>query len=239
MAIPLHKITMKKFTIAALILTTAHITTANANTDGFYLGGEFGRTQLKIANTSINEHANNYGIYAGYRFNHWFALEGKISKTADFHYNSVELDSYYEYEDYHQVDYSTFQTELSATNVSLTPTFYWQFNDIFSAFVKMGVSYTQVSCNTQESSYSIYDGTLESYDAPYRSNSYDGFSYALGVGFDSALTESLTLRLSYDYTKVYLENSHFYSHSDYDYDNYRSKLDTTLSQFSVGLNYTF
>ncbi|WP_299003546.1 porin family protein [uncultured Shewanella sp.] len=232
---------MKKTIIAAFILTTTCSASAIAQTEGFYLGGEFGRGQLKIADTSINEHANNYGIYAGYRFTNWFALEAKISKTADFHHNETIIESYYEYEDYVHSDYTNFKTEFSATSVSLTPTFYWQFNDTFSAFAKMGVSYTSMNIDCQIDNYAVYDGTLDAYGHTHSSDNYDGFSYTLGVGFDSALTESLTLRLSYDYTRVYLENSHVYSYNEdyYDINIDNIKLDTTLSQFSLGLHYTF
>ncbi|WP_299492569.1 porin family protein [uncultured Shewanella sp.] len=213
--------TTKKLTIATLMLTTAHIATANANTEGFYLGGEFGNTNLKIADLSIDDREKSYGLYTGYQFNHWFALEGKISKAGDYHLSEDLI--FVSIDEHNHSSYSTAhaQWEISTTTYSFAPKFTLQLNDVLSVYSKLGLNYTKVSG----------DGNITTLDDKYFVKYYfdntKGWGYTFAVGFNASLNKHLALRLGYDYAETDLKN------------NYGTKLKTKLSQFSVGLNYTF
>ncbi|WP_299492571.1 outer membrane beta-barrel protein [uncultured Shewanella sp.] len=167
---------MKKITIATIILATTHITTAKANTDGFYLGGTLGTTHLDISSYSGTE--NSYGLISGYQFNHHLALEAQAFKTGNYHINPEQ----------NAIKETQYQGRLNAQGISLAPKFIWPFHDTFSVYAKAGVSYTEIN-------FDVYSTNTN--ENPL--NDIDGWGYQFGLGIDAEMLPNWTIHLGYDF----------------------------------------
>ncbi|WP_299003545.1 outer membrane beta-barrel protein [uncultured Shewanella sp.] len=220
---------MNKTTIAAMILTTAHITQVHASTEGFYLGGQFGTVKLSMADVGINNRTNSYGLHMGYQFNDILALEAGIStnvNTTDKEENIKEL--IINEKNYSFIN-STYNA-LSLTHMALGPKISWQFNDTFSAFTTAGISYTKINTKVQFITQDNYYPTNETITF---TDDYTGVGYYLGVGLNATISHRVTCKFSYEHAKMTLDNTHIVSVHG------QEKVTTTLSQLSLGLNYTF
>ncbi|WP_298772658.1 porin family protein [uncultured Shewanella sp.] len=162
---------MKKTIIPALIFSTTCSTSAIANTEGFYLGGEFGNTNLEIARLTIDDRATSYGLYTGYQFNDWFALEGKMSKTGNYHLNEELLLEYSDNSGNQRIATVYSQWDISTTTYSLTPKLTLQLNDVLSLYSKLGVNYTKLS---MDGTVSLFD---ETYFMSHPSDKTEGWGY--------------------------------------------------------------
>nr|WP_299803139.1 porin family protein [uncultured Shewanella sp.] len=101
---------------------------------------------------------------------------------------------------------------VNAAAFSVTPKFTLVLNDTFSLYGKVGISSVAVVI-----------------DAPFSDIDYSGFGITLGAGVNAALTESLNLRLGYDYTPTDLDSDDFGA-EDFDVD---------FSRVTLGMHYQF
>lgn len=101
---------------------------------------------------------------------------------------------------------------VNAAAFSVAPKFTVVLNDTFSLYGKVGVSSVAVVI-----------------DSAFRDVDYSGYGVTVGAGVNAALTESLNLRLGYDYTNVDLDSDDFGA-ADFDVD---------LSRFTLGMHYQF
>ncbi|WP_366942492.1 outer membrane beta-barrel protein [uncultured Shewanella sp.] len=96
----------------------------------------------------------------------------------------------------------------------MTPTFTLHFDEIFSGYVKAGISYIDIDFQ---------------YDIDYFNfnNDLTGLGYVLGAGIDATVSKHIALRLGYEFTSGELEF------------NNAGNFKTNLSQVSVGVHYLF
>ncbi|MCL1125928.1 outer membrane beta-barrel protein [Shewanella surugensis] len=213
---------MKTFLTAVTLLLTlgcANTAMAETNDTGFYVGGDIGRTQLKFGSL-LDDSTTSVGAYGGYQFNEWFAIEGHVFGTADYD-TGLEGQS----GSYNGNTFTITKADVSAAAISITPKVTWQINEIFSAYAKAGISYMQVN--------SEWGATL---NGSYGTSSldYDGFGYVLGAGVNAAITPHLVVRLGYEFMNGDLETNDSLAQA-----TNMDKMDTDLSQFSLGLHYQF
>ncbi|WP_299494100.1 porin family protein [uncultured Shewanella sp.] len=213
---------MKAFSSAAALLLTlgcTHTVMAETSDAGFYVGGDIGSTQLKINGES--ESAASIGVYGGYNFNEWFAVEGHVFGTGDYDTGlegqSVTLNGY---------TATITKAELSASGLTIAPKVTWHINETFSAYAKAGITYMKVSSEIGGTSNGFYSSA---------SADHDGWGYVLGAGLNAAITPHLVVRLGYEFMEADLESNDWAAKAlD------ATKIDDTkLSQFSLGLHYQF
>lgn len=190
---------MKKYLLCCLLFFPL-MAVAKPQYPGFYVGGDLGTTRLSFDNVSGSDSAFSFGAYGGYNVNEWFGIEGHLYGTSDFSGNSGE--------------------DIYAAVFSITPTFTLNFNDMFSGFLKGGISFIDLRFERDL-------GYLGTY-----TNDLTGVGYVLGAGIDAAVSDHIVIRLAYEYTSGDL---------DFDDDNiyYSGSYQTNLSQFSLGVHYLF
>ncbi|WP_299003443.1 porin family protein [uncultured Shewanella sp.] len=213
---------MKAFSSAAVLLLTlgcTHTVMADTSDRGFYVGGDIGRTQLKFG--SFDESATSIGVYGGYHFNEWFAIEGHVFGTGDYDTGFEGMSG-----TYNGNTITLNKAELSASGLSIAPKVTWQINDTFSAYAKAGVTYMNISSELS----GTYNGHYGSISADY-----DGWGYVLGAGVTAAITPHLVVRLGYEFMEADLDSDDRLAQVF----NATKMDDTKLSQFSVGLHYQF
>lgn len=213
---------MKAFSSAAVLLLTlgcTHTVMADTSDNGFYVGGDIGRTQLKFG--SFDESATSIGAYGGYNFNEWFAVEGHVFGTGDYD-TGLEGQS----GTFNGNTVAITKAELSAAAISITPKVTWQINETFSAYAKAGVTYMNISSELG----GTYNGFYSSVSADY-----DGWGYVLGAGVNAAITPHLVVRLGYEFMEADLKSDDWAAQAF----NATKMDDTKLSQFSLGLHYQF
>ncbi|WP_298773312.1 OmpW family outer membrane protein [uncultured Shewanella sp.] len=217
---------MKAFPSAAvLLLTLGSINTVMAETsdNGFYVGGDIGSTQLKIQGES--DSAASLGVYGGYNFNEWFAVEGHVFGTGDYD-TGLEGQS----GTFNGDTITVTKTELSASGLTIAPKVTWHINEIFSAYAKAGLSYMKVDTEIGVVANGVNINT---------SANFDGWGYVLGAGVNAAITPHLVVRLGYEYMNADIDGDvnvnvmGLSAKQNIDLD------DTKLSQFSLGLHYQF
>ncbi|WP_299494099.1 porin family protein [uncultured Shewanella sp.] len=190
---------MKKILLVSLCILPL-FAMAKPQYPGFYVGGDIGTTRLSFDDFSGSDSAMSFGAYGGYNFNDWFGIEGHIYGTTDYSDVSGE--------------------DVNAGVLTITPTFTLNFNDMFSGYLKGGISFIDISFERDTTYWGTYNNDLT------------GVGYVLGAGVDAAVSDHIVIRLAYEFTSGDLD----FDNNDYYYDNnYR----TNLSQFSLGVHYLF
>ncbi|MCL1125927.1 outer membrane protein [Shewanella surugensis] len=190
---------MKKIILLSLLLLST-LAVAKPQYPGFYVGGDIGTTRLSFDDLSGSDSAVSFGAYGGYNVNEWFGIEGHLYGTTD--YSDVNGEN------------------INAGVFSVTPTFTLNFNDMFSGYLKGGISYIDISFEQDTAYWGTY------------TNDLTGIGYVLGAGVDAAVSEHIVIRLAYEFTSGDLEFDNNYYYYDRNYQ-------TNLSQFSLGVHYLF
>ncbi|WP_299003444.1 outer membrane beta-barrel protein [uncultured Shewanella sp.] len=191
---------MKKILLLNLYLLPL-LVLAKPQYPGFYVGGDIGTTRISFDDISDgSDSAVSFGAYAGYNLNEWFGIEGHVYGTTDFSDSQGQ--------------------DIYAGVFSITPTFTLNFNDMFSGYLKGGISFIDIRVEQDTPYWGTYIDDLT------------GVGYVLGAGVDAAVSDYIVIRLAYEFTSGDLE---FDDNGFYYDDSYQ----TNLSQFSLGVHYLF
>ncbi|MBR9728352.1 porin family protein [Shewanella intestini] len=164
---------MKSLSIAAAAVVISMSAPALAeqapthNSDnGFYVGGSVSQMTLKDSDDHHSESGAGVGVYGGYQFNHWFALEANLAVSGDLNDNS--------------------DTDITAGTLAITPVFTYQFNDVLAAYAKVGVASMAVVADPNYSDDITYSGIGFAYGAGIKAaltdNLYLRVSYDISTG---------------------------------------------------------
>jgi len=144
-----------KFTKTSSILSCAILAAMASSAvmaddnEGWYLGGNIGKTKIdhneqafansaqilggvsNVVTTDRDDKDRGYKLYGGYQFNRYFALEGGYFDLGDFDYNTINTPA------------GTFSSNIDLRGVNLDAVAYLPFTDRFSAFARLGVNYAE------------------------------------------------------------------------------------------------
>lgn len=146
---------LKKSTLGILLATLLVAPTYAANTEGFYIGGQYNQHSLEFEGVDLN--LATLGILGGYQINEYFSVEGRLNlgikdKTEHQGSNSYKF----------EVDnsYSAFVKGA------------YPFTDTFSAYALAGFNSSKYKGTERIGNSSISD-----------SDSKSGFAYGAGLQF--------------------------------------------------------
>ncbi|QSX40689.1 porin family protein [Shewanella cyperi] len=172
---------------------------------------------LLLSLTSPVFAAKDLGYYLGGQINH----TSMTDRIGDFEESALGLGVYGGYNfnksfgleaGIHGTDSYIDEVDIRSAAITLAPTVRHAYSDVVTVYLKGGLLW--------EAIYSPDDSTTDD---------YRGIGWLLGTGVDMTLTESLALRLSYEYSETEPESK--------DYDNYFAS--TRVHQFGVGMHYRF
>lgn len=219
---------MKKYCGSVLLLMGllgSPSVAAEIDREGFYVGGDLG--YALVSNDAYDffdkadESNTSFGLYTGYNFSDWFGLEAS--------YFQIDLSDNYYGEDNGYFAYDV-NIKQDASVLSLAPIFSYAFNDTYSLYTKIGINY-MFSRQDISGEMSFYDSSNSSFGTKL---DYSGIGYVIGAGLRMAVTESLNIRLAYEFVSTSLEYDDD-NYDDYSYDD----IDVNVSRFSLGMHYQF
>jgi len=163
---------LSTFLLSSALISPAALATNQSN-EHAYLGARLGWSHFQDAcnadATQCQDDTLGAGVLAGYRFNHWLAIEGALTDygNPDARYGDQTAAA------------SLWGSELSAR-------FDYGLTDSLAAYTRLGVSYLNMEKDTQH-------GTSQTHQSDIAWNPM------LAVGMEWALSRELSLRAEYQY----------------------------------------
>lgn len=216
----------KGLVVGALFVLGASAMNAMAETNdtGWYIGGGAGSAATELDWDIVGSDETKFSsmLYGGYNFNAFFGIESMGFITGDLSNDQEGISDAY------------------LSGLSLTPKLTLRVSPSVALFAKAGIAsmYYSEEVEVERDSGSWRYSRSENY-------SWSDVVWTLGVGAEFSVTDSLRLRLAYDYFDGTLD----YDDEDYDYyyygDYYRynevdlEDLDVNVGMASLGLHYQF
>lgn len=151
---------------------------------GWFVGGELSYTngRAELGNVyKLDEEGIGFGVYGGYNFSNWFALEGSFFQSNDLSDDREGLaDAYY-------------------SSLSFMPKFTVNMGSVFGLYFKAGPTFV-----TYTEEYDYYSGRRR-----YRDDDADWSEllFGAGAGAQFRLANGVRLRLAYDYVSGDLDET--------------------------------
>lgn len=180
--------------VAGGLLATAILTGAPAlaaeNWDNWYIGANAGQSAADIDDSGINDSLAGsgfavtgfddddrdlgYKLFGGYQLNPNFALEGGYFDLGEFSFNADTQPP------------GTYSGEIEVRGINVDIVGLWPFNEKFSVFGRVGVTYAETKANLAGSG--LVTGANTSEDER-------DVQYKLGAGMQYVVTPALGLRV--------------------------------------------
>ncbi len=181
------------------------------NDTGWYIGGKAGAAWGDAVSYRVDvyrsDDTEHLGMYGGYHFTPWFGVEGSWLVTAN-------VNNRYDY--YEGAHYYAF---------SVAPKLSLRVSPVFSLYAKAGAAWLGYGEDFIEDDY---------YDDP-EDRSWSDLVGTVGVGAQFDITDSVKLRIGYDYYDGTLdsdENSRYWRRQD-------GSIDVQLDAAHLGVHYQF
>ncbi|HEY7773966.1 MAG TPA: outer membrane beta-barrel protein [Marinagarivorans sp.] len=198
---------LTSITLASILLCSPAIAEYGIEDTGWFVGGFLSQAKVELKNgsTQLKTQGPMFEARGGYRFSPYFALEGGLGITA-----ATDSTRDQDFDDAAVV-------KLSSAAKLIAP-----IADHVQLYANAGLALLSYAHETP------YRSRYYS----YRTTSYTGNTFLIGLGVEFELSKNLVMRIAYDSMRGDISSDDYYTY-------YPDDLDVTLTQFGFGLHYQF